>query len=91
MAAAIAVVAAGLLLDVSASDWCWLILAIGAVLSAEAFNTALEELADAVDPEPNPRIGRAKDAAAAAVLVIAVAAAAIGVMILGPPLWRLLE
>ena len=30
-------------------------------------------------------------AAAAAVLVIAVAAAAIGVMILGPPLWRLLE
>lgn len=88
--AALAVVAMGFWLDVSAADWCWLILAIGAVLGAEAFNTAVEELADAVDAEPNPRIGRAKDAAAGAVLVAALAAAAIGIVILGPPLWKLL-
>ncbi|MEE3326030.1 MAG: diacylglycerol kinase family protein [Myxococcota bacterium] len=90
VAATLAVVVVGIVLDVSRMDWCWLILAIGAVGCAEAFNTALEELADAVDSEPNPLIGRAKDAAAGAVLIAALAAAAIGVMILGPPLWEIL-
>ena len=84
------VVGIALFLDLSRTDWCWLILAMGAVWCAEAFNTALEELANAVDSEPNPMIGRAKDAAAAAVLIAALAAATIGVIILGPPLWSLL-
>jgi diacylglycerol kinase (ATP) len=84
------VVGIALFLDLSRTDWCWLILAMGAVWCAEAFNTALEELANAVDSEPNPMIGRAKDAAAAAVLIAALAAAIIGVIILGPPLWSLL-
>ena len=84
------VVGIALFLDLSRTDWCWLILAMGAVWCAEAFNTALEELANAVDSEPNPMIGRAKDAAAAAVLIAALAAATIGVIILGPPLWSLI-
>jgi diacylglycerol kinase (ATP) len=67
-------------------DWCWLIAAIAAVWVAEAFNTALEALADAAVPEQHPKIRLAKDAAAGAVLVAACAAALIGILILGRPL-----
>lgn len=81
-----AVVPLGLLLGVSRSDWCWLVLAMAAVWSAEAFNTALECLADVVSPELHPAIGHAKDAAAGAVLIAALGASAIGLFVLGPPL-----
>ena len=53
---------------------------------AEAFNTALELLADQASPEWRPDIGRAKDLSAAAVLIAALGAAIIGVLVLGPPL-----
>jgi diacylglycerol kinase (ATP) len=85
-AAATAVVIAGLAFDVSAAEWCWLVLAIALVLSAECLNTALEALADAVAPDPDPLVGRAKDAAAGAVLLAAMGAAAIGLLVLGPHL-----
>ena len=48
---------------------------------------ALEALADAVHPQRDPRVGRAKDLAAGAVLVAAIAAAVIGALILGPRLF----
>ncbi len=82
-----AVVPLGLALDLSRSDWCWLVLAIASVWTAELFNTALELLADVVSPDYDPAIGRVKDVAAGAVLVAAVGAAAIGLLVLGPPLW----
>lgn len=44
------------------------------VLAAELFNTALEELADHLHPERDPRIRRVKDLAAAAVLILSVGA-----------------
>ena len=80
------VVFAGFALRVSAGDWCWLVLAMMAVWASEAFNTALEQLADAAVPETHPLIQGAKDAAAAAVLVSAIGAALIGVLVLGPHL-----
>lgn len=49
--------------------WALFFVAIGGVLSAELFNTALEALADGLHPEPHPLIGKAKDCAAGAVLV----------------------
>ena len=88
--ATVLVLVLGLFLGVSRLEWCWLIAAIGAVWTAEAINTALESLADAVAPQPHPLVGRAKDAAAGAVLVAALCAAAIGVLVLGPHLWLLL-
>jgi diacylglycerol kinase len=78
------VLGAGAGLHISGSDWALLILAMGLVWSAEAFNTALELLADAVHPEPHPLVGQAKDVAAGAVLIAAVAAAGIGILVLGP-------
>jgi len=90
-AATVAVVAAGLGLGVSRLEWCWLVAAIAAVWTAEAFNTALEALADAVKPDRHPLIGRAKDAAAGAVLAASIGAALIGLFVLGPPLLRWLR
>ena len=59
-------------------------LAIALVWVAEAFNTAIEQLGDAITIEREPRIGFAKDIAAGAVLVTAIAAAAIGALTLAP-------
>ena len=85
LGASIAVVAAGLVLRISMTDWRWLILAIGIVWLAEAFNTAIEDLCDRINPEFDPAIGRIKDMAAGGVLIAAVVAASIGLLTLAPP------
>jgi diacylglycerol kinase (ATP) len=82
--ATVGVCATGLHLGLSRADWLWVTLAIAMVWCAEALNTALEQLADAVHPERHPGVGRAKDAAAAAVLVAAIGAAVIGVTVFLP-------
>lgn len=89
LAATLAAAAAGVLLRASASDWRWLVLAAALVWSAEALNTAVEELCDRLHPGHDPAIGRVKDLAAGAVLVAAVAAALIGLLTLLPLLPRL--
>jgi diacylglycerol kinase (ATP) len=86
-AATAAVVATGLVLGLSRAEWCWLVLAMTLVWMAEALNTALEFLADAVTQEFHPLILQAKDVAAAAVLIAAIGALVIGLMVFGPHLW----
>lgn len=49
--------------------WALLALAVGLVLVAELFNSALETLLDHLHPGQHPEIGTAKDIAAGAVLV----------------------
>jgi diacylglycerol kinase (ATP) len=83
-AATLVALTAALLLRVSAADWCWIILAISIVWTAEALNTAFEFLADAASPEFHPLVRDAKDVAAGAVLLTAVAAAIIGIIIFWP-------
>jgi diacylglycerol kinase len=78
-----AVVTAGWLLEVPGSDWLWLVWSLVGVWMAEAFNTALEFLADEVSEERRERIGKAKDVAAFAVLVTAAGAAITGAVVLG--------
>ena len=78
------VVAAGFFFRISATEWIGVVLSIGLVISAEAFNTALERLADVVQPERDERIRDVKDLAAAAVLLCALAAAAVGAIIFLP-------
>ncbi len=53
---------------------------------AEAFNTALEILADITQPHYDPRVGKAKDVAAGAVLISSVGAIAIAAVIFLPHL-----
>jgi diacylglycerol kinase (ATP) len=81
------VCALGAFLDLPRASWIWLAAAIAGVFAAEAFNSALEALADAVHPAPHPLVARAKDLGAAAVLFAAAGAAAIGLLVLGPPLF----
>lgn len=90
-AASLLVVSLGMALGVDRLSWCWLITAMAMVWAAEAFNTAVERLADRVTLERDPLIKQAKDLAAGAVLVTAVAATLIGLLVLGPPLWRWLR
>lgn len=82
--ATVATIAISATLGISAADWRWIVLAIALVWIAEALNTAIEQLGDAITIEQNPRVGFAKDVAAGAVLVAALAAAAIGALTLGP-------
>jgi diacylglycerol kinase (ATP) len=88
--ATVLVVVFGLLFDVTRSQWCWLVLAIVAVWTAEALNTALEFLADFASPEFHPLVKKAKDVAAGAVLISALGSVIIGLFVLGPYLLRFL-
>jgi len=84
------VIALGSYFEVSRVEWLFLLLSIAAVLAAETFNTALEEITDLVSPQRNERAGRAKDLAAAAVLIISISAALIGIIIFLPKVLNLL-
>lgn len=88
--ATLVVVGVGLFLQLSRPEWSWLILAIMAVWSAEALNTAFEFLADATTPTFHPLVGKAKDVAAGAVLITAIGASIIGLLVLGPHLVELI-
>jgi diacylglycerol kinase (ATP) len=88
--ATLVALAAAVLLRIRRLEWAVLALSIVLVWSAEAFNTAVEALGDAVSPEWQPAIGRAKDAAAAAVLVSAVGAVIVGALVFGPRIAGLL-
>lgn len=84
--ATVVVISGGLALGLSPAEWCWIVLAITSVWTAEALNTAFEFLADATTSEHNSLIGHAKDVAAGAVLLTALGALAIGFLVLGPHL-----
>ena len=68
-------------------EWALVVLAIGAVWSAELLNTAVEALTDLVSPEYHALAGKAKDVAAGAVLVVALGALVVGLLVFGPLLW----
>ena len=78
------VVLFGFLYEVTTTEWIFLTLSIVIVLFAEAMNTALEFLCDAVHPENHPQIKQAKDVAAAAVLITAIGAAIVGLIVFVP-------
>jgi diacylglycerol kinase len=75
-------------LRMEASEWLWLLAAITGVWVSELLNTAVERMVDLASPNSHPLAKIAKDTAAGAVLVSALFAAAVGVIVLGPPLWK---
>jgi diacylglycerol kinase (ATP) len=89
--ATVTVVAAGLFFGISVSEWCWLVLAIMAVWTAEALNTAFEFLADVAVSEFHPLVERSKDVAAGAVLISAIGSVIIGLLVLGPYVIELIK
>lgn len=84
----LAVFATAFWLDLAATDWAILILAIMIVWVTEFVNTAVETVVDLAQSEINPLAKIAKDVAAAAVLLGAAGAVLVGILIMGPPLWK---
>lgn len=82
--AMICVIIAGFIFKIDAREWCAVILCIGGVFMAEAFNTAIEKLADRITNQQDALIGAAKDVAAGAVLLFVLAAVAVGLIIFIP-------
>ncbi len=82
--AMIIVIALGIFMKLNKIEWCIITIAIVMVISAELFNTAIENVVDMVSPQKNPQAKLVKDIAAAAVLVLAIGAAVIGIIIFGP-------
>ena len=78
------VVVAGVVLRVSPVEWAVLVICIGVVLAAEAFNSAIERIADYLTLERDDRIRDIKDLAAGAVLLCAIAAAIVGLIVFVP-------
>lgn len=83
----------GIYLGLSVVNWCLVTFAIGFVLSAELFNTALERLGDeTAQGKQSLLIKNVKDMAAGAVLISAVTALVIGILILFIPfIHRMME
>lgn len=84
LGAAVVVIAAGLFFRISAAEWCAVMLCIGAMFMAEAFNTAVEKLCDYSCQKRNDLIGKVKDIAAGAVLLMTAAVVAVGLIIFIP-------
>jgi len=80
----VCVLIAGIWLHIAVWEWIIVIMAIGFVLTAEAFNSAIECLGDAVCQEPHEYIKHAKDLAAGAVLLSAITAAIVGLIVFLP-------
>ena len=86
LASSITVDSAGLWFAVPREEWAWLVLAIVAVWTAEALNTAFEVMCDVTSPEFHPLVKQAKDVAAGAVLIAALGATIIGLLVFAPRL-----
>lgn len=79
-----AAVCLGIYLKIERFDWFIIIIAIGAVLAAEAFNTAIEIDINLTSPNQHPYAKDTKDVAAGAVLIVSVFALIIGLLVFVP-------
>jgi diacylglycerol kinase (ATP) len=79
----------GFKLNISEVEWAIIILAIGLVIVAEAFNTAIEIDIDLTSPEFHPYARDTKDMASGAVLLMTALAGVVGLIIFGPKIWAL--
>jgi diacylglycerol kinase len=80
------VIALGLWLGLSWSEWAIVCVTIALVLMAEMFNTVAETVTDLVTDCYHPLAKLAKDTAAGTVLIAAVISVVVGLLVLGPHL-----
>ena len=78
------VIIAGIIFEISQTEWCICIILFAIVISAELFNTAIETVVDMITKEKNEKAKLAKDISAGAVVVTAIASAIIGLIIFVP-------
>ena len=80
----VSVIGLGWFFSVTPGEWIVLVLAIGLVIQAEIWNTAIEKISDFIQPLQDPRIKVIKDLAAAGVLWCVISAVIIGFVIFVP-------
>lgn len=85
--ALIAVITLGLYFNITAMEWCIVLLTSGGVLGMEAINSSIEQLCNHTAPELHPTIKIVKDYAAAGVLIISILALIIGILVFFPYLF----
>jgi diacylglycerol kinase (ATP) len=78
------VIILGFIFNISPTEWILLVLSAGFVITAEAFNTAIEIDINLTSPEYHPYARDTKDVAAGAVLVAAITAFIVGLCIFVP-------
>ena len=86
----ICAISLGFYLGISKFEWIAIILCIGIVLAAEIFNTAIEQIANFVQPNQDKKIERIKDLAAGGVLIASISAFLVGLIIFLPKIIHLL-
>lgn len=89
--AAIIVIIAGFVVELTRIEWLFTVVAIGSVLAAESLNSAVEKMLDYLNPDVHPQAKIVKDVAAGAVLLTAVMAAIIGVIVFLPNIVSMLK
>lgn len=82
--ATVVVIALSFYYHLTVTEWCFILLSIAIVWTAELLNTAIEYLTDFVSPEYNFLAGKVKDIASAAVLIAAIVSASVGLIIFIP-------
>lgn len=87
---AILAIILGFILNISIAEWAILVLVIGLVLIAEAFNTAIEIDIDLTSPNYHPYARDTKDVSAGAVGITIIIASIIGLIIFLPKILILL-
>lgn len=80
---AILTIIAAAFFNITSADWCILLICIGAVISLEMINSAIEGIVDLVHPQHGEKAGQIKDIAAGAVLIFSIISFIIGVIVLG--------
>lgn len=81
---AILAIILGFWLKITHTEWLFIILSIGLVLGAEAFNTAIEIDINLTCPNYHPYARDTKDVAAGAVIIFVIMAGVMGVIIFLP-------
>ena len=74
----------GIVFKISSTEWISIIIVSGFVISAEIFNSSIENIADFISPEKHTQIKKIKDLSAAAVLIGAIVALLTGIIIFLP-------
>lgn len=87
---AIVAIASGFIFSISSLEWCMILLCICAVIAIEIINTAIEKLADLIEPNINPKVAVIKDLSAGAVLFASIISVIIACLIFGKYILALL-
>lgn len=87
----VAALSANVILQVSPTEWCLVLFAIGSVWAAEIMNTAVERTIDLITTDFHPLAKKGKDMAAGSVLILSAVSVLIGLIIYLPKFIKLVH